>query len=77
MNAWNRALLTLLAAGATGALLWVASQFDTHTTGGYWAAMGVIAGGGLLVGLAQLRGGDGNPAAARLGLQRRCRISAL
>lgn len=62
MNALNRALLTLLAAGATGCLLWVAStQFDTHHTGGYWAAMGVIAGGGLLLGLAQLRGGGGNP----------------
>src|SRR5581483_8742351 len=63
MNAMNRALLTLLAAGATGCLLWVASQFDTHHTGGYWAAMGVIAGGGLLLGLAQLRGGGGNPVA--------------
>jgi len=60
MNAWNRALLTLLAAGATGALLWVGSQFDTHTTGGYWAAMGVIAGGGLLLGLSQLRRGGGS-----------------
>jgi hypothetical protein len=61
MNAMYRALLTLLTAGATGCLLWVASQFDTHRTGGYWAAMGVIAGGGLLLGLAQLRGGGGNP----------------
>ncbi len=63
MNAMNRALLTLLAAGATGCLLWLASQFDTHHTGGYWAAMGVIAGGGVLLGLAQLRGGGGNPVA--------------
>ena len=61
MNALNRALMTLLAAAATGALLWLASQFHTQTTGGYWAAMGVIAGGGLLLGLAQLRGGGGNP----------------
>jgi len=63
MNAMNRALLTLLAAGATGYLVWLASQFDTHHTGGYWAAMGVIAGGGLMLGLAQLRGGGGNPIA--------------
>jgi hypothetical protein len=62
MNALTRALLTLAAAAAAGCLLWVAStQFDTHRTGGYWAAMGVIAGGGLLLGLAQLRGGGGNP----------------
>src|SRR5438552_2638901 len=61
MNAMNRALMTLLAASATGCLLWLASQFHTGTTGGYWAAMGVIAGGGLLLALAQLRGAGGNP----------------
>ena len=54
MNGLIRVFLTLLAAGATGALLWCASQFDRGTTGGYWAAMGVIAAGGLLFGLAQL-----------------------
>jgi len=63
MNALNRAMFTLLAAGATGCLLWLASQFDRHHTGGYWAAMGAIAGGGLLLGIAQLRGGGGNPLA--------------
>jgi hypothetical protein len=62
MNAWIRASLTLLAAGAVGALLWAGSQFDLHTTGGYWAAMGVIAGGGLLLGLAQRSGGVGSRA---------------
>jgi hypothetical protein len=66
MNALTRALLTLLAAGATGALLWSAAQFDRSATGGYWAAMGVIAAGGLLFGLAQLRGGGGNPPAMLL-----------
>jgi hypothetical protein len=59
MNAWIRASLTLVAAAAVGALLWTASQFDLHTTGGYWAAMGVIAGGGLLLGLAQRSAGAG------------------
>ena len=62
MNAWIRASLTLVAAGAVGALLWAASQFDLHTTGGYWAAMGVIAGGGLLLGLAQRSTGAGTRA---------------
>ena len=59
MNALIRASLTLVAAGAVGALLWAASQFDLHTNGGYWAAMGVIAGGGVLLGLAQRSAGPG------------------
>jgi len=63
MNGWTRALTTLLAAGAGGFLLWLAAQWDMHTTGGYWAAMGVVAGCGLLLGAAQLRGSGGNPPA--------------
>jgi len=63
MNGWNRALTTLLAAAAAGFLLWLASTFDLHHTGGYWAAMGIVAGCGLLLGLAQLRGMGGNPPA--------------
>lgn len=63
MNAWNRVLGTLLAAAAAGFLLWLAAQFNLHHTGGYWAAMGVVAGCGLLLGLAQLRGAGGNPPA--------------
>ena len=66
MNGWNRALMTLLAAGAAGFLLWRAAQFDMHTTGGYWAALGVVAGCGLLLGLGQLRGAGGNPPAMLL-----------
>ena len=60
MNGWNRALTTLLAAGAAGFLLWLAAQFNMHATGGYWAALGVVAGCGLLLGLAQLRGAGPN-----------------
>jgi hypothetical protein len=66
MNGWNRALTTFLAAGAAGFLLWLAAQFDMHTTGGYWAAFGVVAGCGLLLGLGQLRGSGGNPPAMLL-----------
>jgi hypothetical protein len=66
MNGWNRAVSTLLAAGAAGSLLWLAAQFDMRTTGGYWAALGVVAGGGLLLGLARLRGAGGNPPAMLL-----------
>ena len=63
MNGWNRAVTTLLAAGAAGFLLWLAAQFDMSTSGGYWAALGVVAGCGLLLGLGQLRGAGGNPPA--------------
>jgi hypothetical protein len=66
MNGLSRAVTTLLAAGAAGFLLWLAAQFDMHTTGGYWAALGVVAGCGLLLGLVQLRGGGGNPPAMLL-----------
>ena len=66
MNAWNRALTTLLAAAAAGFLLWLAAQFNMHNTGGYWAALGIVAGCGLLLGLAQLRGSGGNPPAMLL-----------
>ena len=51
----------VLAAVATGFLLWVAAQFDTGTTGGYWAALALIAFGGLLLGLSQHRGGESSP----------------
>jgi hypothetical protein len=60
---WIRALMTLAAAGVVGFLLWLAAGFDLGTTGGYWAAFGIVAGCGLLLGLVALRGYDGNPAA--------------
>jgi hypothetical protein len=66
MMAWNRVGMTLLAAGAAGFLLWLAAQFDRGTTGGYWAALGIVAGCGLLLGAAQLRGTGGNPPAMLL-----------
>src|SRR5215213_3979228 len=60
MNSMTRPIATLLAAAAGGAGLWLAGHWDTETTGGYWAALGVVAGAGLLLGLAQLRSPDGN-----------------
>jgi hypothetical protein len=60
----NRAPATLLGAAIAGALLWVAAAYvDRHTTGGYWAAYGIVAGAGLAFGLLQLRGGGGHPPA--------------
>jgi hypothetical protein len=44
-------------------LLWLSAQFDRHTTGGYWAAYGVVAAAGLVLAASQLRGGGGNPPA--------------
>jgi hypothetical protein len=59
-----RAPLTLLMAAGAGALLWLAAtQVDRHTTGGYWAAYGLVALAGVVLGLAQLRGAGGHPPA--------------
>jgi hypothetical protein len=58
----NRVPLTLLGAAGAGALLWFAgAHVDRATTGGYWAAIGLVAAAGLVFGLSQLRGGGGHP----------------
>jgi hypothetical protein len=60
MNTMTRplAMLAALAAGAVG--LWLAGHWDRTTNGGYWAALGVVALAGVLLGLSQLRAPDGN-----------------
>jgi hypothetical protein len=67
MNAMTRAGATLVAAAGAGALLWLAAQIDRSSNGGYWAACGILAGAGLVLAAAQVRGRTGNPPAA-LGL---------
>src|SRR5690348_8754666 len=62
MNRPQRAILTIVAVGFGGVGLWLAGHFDRTGTGGYWAAMGIVAGAGLLLAAAQLRGRDGDPA---------------
>ena len=57
----SRAGVLLLASAAAGVLLWAAAQFGRHSTGGYWAAYGVVAAAGLVFGLAQMRGRTGHP----------------
>lgn len=52
-----RGLTTLLGVAAAGFLVWVASTFDLGSTGEYWAAMGILVGAGVCLGLSQLLGG--------------------
>jgi hypothetical protein len=63
----NRVPATLLGAAGAGALLWLAAaHVDRSTTGGYWAAYGLVAAAGLVFGLSQLRGAGGHPPAMLL-----------
>ena len=61
MNGMSRAVATLLGAGVAGFLLWIAAQIGRGSTGGYWAAYGIVAGAGLVLAVTQLRGRGGNP----------------
>lgn len=53
----TRATMTLLGAAAAGFLIWLATQINHHTTGGYWAVYGLVAAAGLAMALSQLLGG--------------------
>jgi hypothetical protein len=53
----TRGLTTAIAAGAAGALLWVAAQVGQQTTGRFWAEMGIVAVAGLVLSLAQVIAG--------------------
>jgi hypothetical protein len=58
--AWHgptRAVTTLLAVGVAGFLAWLTTNINDHTTGGYWAVYGILAGAGLGMALSQLLGG--------------------
>jgi hypothetical protein len=57
MYGLTRASTTLIAAGVAGLLIWIASQVDGDTVGGFWAEYGLIAGAGLVMALSQLLGG--------------------
>jgi hypothetical protein len=53
----TRGLMTALAVGVAGFLLWVATEIGVQTTGRYWAALGVVAGAGLAFALLPSLGG--------------------
>src|SRR5438309_2742029 len=57
MYGLTRASTTLIAAAAAGLLIWIATQINDKSVGGFWAVYGLIAGAGLLMALSQLLGG--------------------
>jgi hypothetical protein len=57
MYGLTRGTMTLLGAGGAGLLLWLGSQTDADSLGGYWAQLGLIAAAGLALALSQLLGG--------------------
>lgn len=52
-----RAIFTLIGVGVAGFLIWLATLFELDQTSEFWAAMGLVAGAGLALGLSQLFGG--------------------
>ena len=57
MYGLTRGTITLIGAAAAGLLIWLATQVNNQSTGGYWAAYGLIAAAGLTMALSQLLGG--------------------
>ncbi len=53
----TRAITTLIAIAVAGLLVWLATQVNDKTTGGYWAEYGLLAGAGLVLAFSQLLGG--------------------
>ena len=57
MYGLTRGTITLLGAGAAGLLIWLATQVDEGTNGGYWAVYGLLAAAGLTMAFSQILGG--------------------
>jgi hypothetical protein len=50
-------MVTLISAGVAGLLVWLATQINDSSNGGYWAVYGLIAAAGLIMALSQIIGG--------------------
>jgi hypothetical protein len=57
MYGLTRGTVTLISVAVAGLLIWLATQINDSSTGGYWAVYGVIAAAGLTMALSQLLGG--------------------
>jgi hypothetical protein len=57
MYGLTRGTMTLVGAACAGLLLWLATQMDADSLGGYWAYLGLIAAAGLTMAASQLLGG--------------------
>jgi hypothetical protein len=57
MYGLTRGTITLIGAAAAGLLVWLATQIDSGSNGGYWAVYGVIAAAGLVMAFSQILGG--------------------
>jgi len=57
MYGMTRGTVTLLSAAVAGLLIWLATQVNDSTNGGYWAVYGLIAGAGLVMAFSQILGG--------------------
>jgi hypothetical protein len=57
MYGLTRGTMTLIGAAGAGLLLWLASQVNDASLGGYWAFVGLTAAAGLTMAVSQLLGG--------------------
>ena len=57
MYGLTRGTITLIGAAVAGLLVWLATQIDDGSNGGYWAVYGVIAAAGLVMAFSQILGG--------------------
>src|SRR5215210_8107195 len=57
MYGLTRGTITLFGAGVAGLLIWLATQVDEGTNGGYWSVYGLLAAAGLTMAFSQILGG--------------------
>jgi len=57
MYGLTRGTITLLGAAAAGLLVWLATQIDDGSNGGYWSVYGLLAAAGLAMAFSQILGG--------------------